>query len=210
MKSDKWPLQSATRAAVFLCQVSGGGRQLFHAFFHLFRRHVFLVSGDAPEMSKRILNEAGAISVKLVLDRLEDLGLLCHCLFDDLVAIGHVHVQTHGRSADAGGTDVALAHAGVFVRQHEARIADLQLGVTDLPVRTIHAHDYGGAEYILVIFDRSRSVLDDQVRSDGVVSLRNVMDFAHDFLLDNEVEGWRLRRSERLTGTVLSVNENTI
>src|SRR5882724_3822562 len=88
---------------------SGGGRQLFHAFFHFVRRHVFLVSGDAPEMSKRILNETGAISVKLVLDRLEDLGLLCHGLFDDLVTIGHVHVQAHWRPTDAGGADVALA-----------------------------------------------------------------------------------------------------
>src|SRR5882724_1340164 len=154
-------------------------------------------------MPKRILNEAGAVSVKLVLDRLEDLGLLCHGLFDDLVTIGHVHVQAHWRPTDAGGADVALAHAGILVREHEARIANLQLGVPDLPVRTIHAHDYGGAEYILVIFDRSRSVLDDEVRSDGVVSLRNVMDFAHDFLLDNEVEGWRLRRAERPTGAAL-------
>src|SRR5437867_9597058 len=109
VRSDTWPLQFATSAAESSCQFSGGGRQLFHAFFHFVRRHVFLVSGDAPEMSKGILNEAGAISVKLVLDRLEDLGLLCHCLFDDLVAIGYVHVQAHRRSADAGGTDVALA-----------------------------------------------------------------------------------------------------
>src|SRR5882672_10630866 len=130
-------------------------------------------------MSKWVLKEARAISVELVLDWLQNFRLLCDCPFNDLVAIRHVYVQTHRGTAHGSGASVALAHAGIFVRQHDARITDLQLCVTNLAVRTIHPHDYSRAEDILVILNRFRSTLDDQGRSDRIVSLRNVVDFAH-------------------------------
>ena len=43
---------------------------LLHPFFHILGRHVFHVSGNAPQMSERILYEARAVSVELVLNRL--------------------------------------------------------------------------------------------------------------------------------------------
>src|ERR1700677_1985327 len=45
---------------------------LLHPFFHIFGCHIFHVSGDAPEVSTRILKEARAVSVKLGLNRLQD------------------------------------------------------------------------------------------------------------------------------------------
>src|SRR5882757_75252 len=153
------------------------------------------MSGDAPQMSKRILNETGTIAVELVLHRLQNFRFFRHGLFDNLVAIGDVHVQAYRRPTDAGRADVTLAHFWIFVREHEARVADLQLRMADLSIGAIHTHDFGCAKNILAILDRSGSVLDDEVGSNRVVSLGNVMDFAHNFLLDNEVEGWGLRRA---------------
>src|SRR6266850_378483 len=98
---------------------------LLHSFFHLLLRHIFLVRSDTPEMAKRILNEAGAISIELVLNRFQGFGSLGHGLFDDLVTISDVHIQAYGRAAHAGCADVALAHAGIFIRQHDARVANL-------------------------------------------------------------------------------------
>jgi hypothetical protein len=43
---------------------------LLHPFFHILGRHVFHVSGNAPQMSERILYEARAVPVELVLNRL--------------------------------------------------------------------------------------------------------------------------------------------
>src|SRR5215469_309606 len=59
-------------------------RELLHAFFHVFGRDIFDVGGDTPELSEGILDEAGAISVELVLHRLEELRALGGCALHDV------------------------------------------------------------------------------------------------------------------------------
>src|SRR5580658_5986444 len=121
-------------------------------------------------MSEWVLDKAGAISIELVLDRLQNFRSLRGRLFDDFVAVWEIDVQAYGRPAPALGP--AIAHGEIFVCQHEARVADLKFGMADLAVRAIHAHDYRRPENVLVIIDRLRGALDDEV-------WRNVVDFAH-------------------------------
>src|SRR5437879_833079 len=78
-------------------------RNLLHAFFHIFGRDIFDVGGDAPEVSEGILDEAGAISVELVLNRLEELRALCSCALHDVVDVGKVDVEAYGAAADGVG-----------------------------------------------------------------------------------------------------------
>ena len=53
------------------------------------------MGGDAPEVSKGILNEAGAVSVELVLNRLQELRAFCGCTLDHVVDIGKIDVEAH-------------------------------------------------------------------------------------------------------------------
>src|SRR5215211_3192435 len=62
------------------------------------------------------------------------------------------------------------------IRQHQLRIADLQLGVPDPAVGPGHAQHLLGAERLLVEVDRARGVVDGEIRREAVVALRNRID----------------------------------
>src|SRR6185437_2158206 len=57
--------------------------------------------------------------------------------------------------------------------------------MTDFAVWPIHADRFGSAENFLVVLDRLSGPLDDQIGRDGVVTLRDIRDFAHEFLLQS-------------------------
>ena len=157
------------------------------------------MGGDAPEVSEGILDEAGAVSVELVLNRLEELRAFCGCAFDNVVDVGEVDVEAYRAAADGGGAGVSRAHAGIFVGQHDVGVADFELGMTDLAVRAGHADGFRGTEDFLVVVDGLRRVPDDQVRRDGVVVLGNLRDFScHDVLLKNVGWRWRFTACTRL------------
>src|SRR5271163_3530670 len=84
-------------------------------------------------MSKRILKEAVAVSIKLVLHRFQDFRPLGLRALDYAIDVGKVYIQAHRASADGRRARVSLSHVGIFVGQHDVRIADLQLGVPTLP-----------------------------------------------------------------------------
>src|SRR6266481_7281899 len=119
--SDYKLVPSSHRSVVELCGLHG----LLGAFTHLFRGHVFHVSCNAPEMPEGVLDEAGAVSIELVFDRSLDFRSLRDRLCDNFVDIRQIHIQAHRRSAD--GLSAPMAHLQVFVRQHDARVSDLQL-----------------------------------------------------------------------------------
>ena len=139
-------------------------------------------------MSKGILNEAGAVSVELVLNRLQELRAFCGCTLDHVVDIGKIDVEAHRAASYCGGAGVSRAHAGIFVGQHDVGVANFELGVTDLAVRSGHADSFSRSEDLLVVFDGLRRAPDNQVRRDGVVLFGNVRDFVcHDVLLKNVI-----------------------
>src|SRR6202166_822441 len=115
---------------------------LLHPFCHIRRRYIFHVSSNAPEVSEWILNEAIAVSVELVLHRLQDFRSLGRRFLDHAINVGKVDIEAHWATANSGGTGVSLPHAWIFVCQHDVRVADFQLGVTDLAVRAVHANSF--------------------------------------------------------------------
>src|ERR1051326_3253937 len=149
----------------------------------------------ASEMSKRILNEAGAVSVELGLDRLEDLRALGDRLFDHAVHVRSIYIEAYGACADGGGAGMALPHFWIFIGQHDVRVPNLQFGMADLAVGAIHAHLLGGPEDFLVVLDGLSRASDDQIRCDGVVIFGNIRDFTHNFSPQNV--SWRLRVTAR-------------
>ncbi len=104
-------------------------------------------------MSERILNEAGAVSIELVLDRLQDFRALGFRAFDHAINVGKVYIQADRAPADGGRAGVPLPHLGILVGQHDVRVADLEFGVTHLAIRAIHPKDFGRAEDFLVILN---------------------------------------------------------
>src|SRR5216684_1133556 len=165
----------------------------FHPLFHLLRRYILDVSGNAPEMSEWILNKARAVSVELVLHRLQKFRALGRRFLNYAIDVGKVYIQAHRTRADRSRAGVALPHAGIFVGQHDVRVADLQFGVTDLAVRAIHANGFSRSEDFLVILNRLGSALDDQIGCDSVVVFWDIRYFAHDLSPQEcklEVEGY--------------------
>ena len=67
-----------------------------HPFFHLLRGDIFHMRGHAPEMSEGILNEAGAVAVKLVLHRLQDFRALGLRALNYAIDVGKIHVRLTG------------------------------------------------------------------------------------------------------------------
>src|SRR5215467_12068541 len=91
-----------------------GWHQFLHPFLHLLRGHVFHVRSDAPEMSEWVLQEAGAISVELVLHRFQYLSAFGDGAVEDLVNVRKVDIEADRTRANGGGAGVSLAHAGIF------------------------------------------------------------------------------------------------
>src|SRR5690242_16084054 len=61
----------------------------------------------------------------------------------------------------------------MFVREHDMRVADLDLGMANSPVWSGHTHDLHCAKRLLVELDRVRSAVADHIRCGGVISLWN-------------------------------------
>jgi hypothetical protein len=51
----------------------------------------------------------------------------------------------------------------MLVSHHYASIADLDFGVSDAAIRTVHSHSLRCAECRLVKLDRRRAISDDQI-----------------------------------------------
>src|SRR6266850_1933794 len=102
-------------------------------------------------MSEWILDESRTVPVELVLNRLQDFRALGSGALDYAVDIREIYVEAHRARADGGRAGVSLAHAGIFVSQHDVRVANLQFGVTHFAVRATHANEFSRAENLLVV-----------------------------------------------------------
>src|SRR5437764_12353058 len=115
-------------------------------------------------MSEWVLDEAGTISVELILDRFQNFGAFSNGALDYAIDVGDIQIQAHRACAYTGRTGMTLAEVGIFVSQHDVRVADLQFSVADLAAGLVHAKHFGGAEDLLVIVNGLGSAFDDQVR----------------------------------------------
>src|SRR3954453_24013547 len=138
------------------------------------------MSADGPYMTKWILQCTHAVAVELVGQRLQRLRTRSNRLVEDFVCV--LHVQQHAHWSVSRRFWTPVAHLGMFIRHHDRRITDLDLGMADPAVRGRHSHHLCCSEGLLVEIDRLRGAVNDQVRSYCVVSLRNRLDFVrHDY-----------------------------
>src|SRR5262249_8436250 len=127
-------------------------------------------------MTERVLDRAHPVAVELVLDGLEELGSLGDGGLHRRVHVADVEHDAHGRAAECSRRP--RPHFRGLVGQHDHRVADIDLGVSGLAVGPRHAHLLGRAEDALVEVERARGAVDDQVRRDVVIALRNYFDLA--------------------------------
>src|SRR6516165_7180351 len=117
----------------------------------LLRRQVFLMSGNPPCMAKRILDSAQTIAIKLVSYGSLNLRAGRDRLAKYRICVLDIQMNTYGRSAQALRT--ARAYFRKFIRQHDHRITNLELGMTDSAVWLRYAHPFGGQESLFVELD---------------------------------------------------------
>src|SRR3981189_706369 len=104
-------------------------RKFLGASAHLVRRNILDVRCDGPSMPEWILQRARSISVELVLDGLQLLCPACDRSIENFVYPIDISHQAHAGSAKRLWT--AVAHFGVFVCEHDCRIANPDLCVAD-------------------------------------------------------------------------------
>src|ERR1700752_2652328 len=147
------------------------GEELLLPARPLLGRRVFLVRGETPAVARGILDRGEAVAPEHVGDRHHHLGPGPDRAIEGGVHVGQVEVERGGGMADRRGRQAA--HVRILLRQHDAGVADLDLGVHEPAVRAIDAHDLPRAERALVEVDRRGPILDGQGRGHGVIALGN-------------------------------------
>src|SRR5713226_8385426 len=142
-------------------------------------RQILLVRGDVPVMAERVGDAADAIAIELVGHRACELGPRGDRLADDGIDILDIEMDADRRAADGRGAE--CADLWMLVRQHHARIANADLGVTDLAARVLHPLALDRTESPHVEFERPGTARDDQVGRDRVIAVGN--GFGHASLL---------------------------
>jgi len=118
--------------------VGHAGKEVFRALLHFIFGELFLASGDAPGMSKRIGKGAVAVAPELVGDRHGFFSTGGDCLFEGGVHIGDIEIKS-GRSSAEALWRLGIAWILHLVGEEDDGVANLQLGVTDFAVGHSHA-----------------------------------------------------------------------
>src|SRR5712671_3966811 len=114
---------------------------------------------------------AGAVAVELFLHRAEDLAAGVDGPLEPGIDVLDVETEPGARSSE--GLRAPEAALRRLLAQHDARVADLDLGVGDRPVGHRIAGQLLGAKGFLVELERGGGALDDEVGGHGVVSIRD-------------------------------------
>ena len=126
---------------------------------------------DTCHGAEGVLDGARAVTVELVLHGPNQLGTRGQRGLDGCVHV--LDVDHHAHRGATEGPRSARTHLGVFVGQHDHRVADDDLGVTYLTSRARHPHLLGGAKDPLVEVQRLGRSVNDQIRSRTVITIWN-------------------------------------
>ena len=107
------------------------GERGVHALLHLRRRHVLLARGEVPLVAEGVGEHPDAVAEELVLDRAQQRRARRGRARDDGVDVRDVQVQRDRRAAERRGAE--RPKSGYSSASMKRRVADLQLGVADLP-----------------------------------------------------------------------------
>src|SRR5712691_7086258 len=124
-----------------------------------------------PNMAEWIGQRAHAIAVKLVRYGFLNRRAGGDCLVKHRVDVCHIDHDAHWRSAERLRT--LVAHLRVFIREHDRRIANLDLSVPNLAIRRRKAKQFLRAKRFLIKLDRVAGAANDQVGRGGVITVRN-------------------------------------
>src|ERR1700722_5869526 len=152
---------------------------------HLVGCNILNVCCQCPLVSKWILQRPRPIPVELILERLKLFCSACDRLLENFVHLIDVYHQPHAGSAER--LRATMAHFGMLIREHDDRIANLDLGVPYPPIRARHAHQLNGAECPLVEIDCVGAPFDNEIGGDRVVTVGNWLG-GHNLLLSDAVE----------------------
>src|SRR5205085_1051267 len=123
---------SARQACILCSAMLRGGAAL-----QLFGRNVLDVRGDVPDVPERVFHATSAVAVELILDGSRQLRACLHCSIDQRIYVLDVDEETDWRAAER--LRAARTNLRVLVCEHDVRIADLDLGVTDTTALVGHA-----------------------------------------------------------------------
>src|SRR5215467_4240220 len=126
------------------------------ALLHFFRGNVFDMLRESPLMTKGITHFAVAIAPELVRKWHFDLGAGFHRAVEHYV---HVFGVDDERTTRDGIGARSLGNAGKFVTEHQARVANLQFGVTDSAAGASHAPELLGLKNLLIVINGFGSIL---------------------------------------------------
>jgi hypothetical protein len=116
-------------------------------------------------VAEGIDQRGGAIAVELIGGLAQRLRTGCHRALEHRVHVRQIQMDAHRRAAERLGP--AHVHFRVFVGEHDARAADLDLGVADPSARLGQPHHLLGVEHVDVELDRGGCVPDRQIRRHG-------------------------------------------
>src|SRR5205823_6067028 len=135
--------------------------------------YVLHVRGDGPAVPERIDDEGVPVAVELIFrsalhGRAEFDGPRHHGV--DILDVDELEDWAAGQAAGRWGLRSVLR---VLVRNDDHRVADLDLGVGDAPVRAGKPHPLGRAEHLGVEVQGLRGALHDQAGRDPAVRVGN-------------------------------------
>src|SRR5262245_28353733 len=142
-----------------------------HALRDLLGSQVLFVRRDVPAVAERVLQRTGPVAVEHVGHRPRGGRPRGDGLGEDLVDVRHVQHEADGRAPVV--LWASRVHLRRLVREHDVRVADLDLRVPDAPPGRGHPHDLDGPERAAVEIERARAIVDDEIRRGGVVSVRD-------------------------------------
>src|SRR5262245_14846628 len=128
-----------------------------------------------PRVAEWIFETAGAVSIKLILDRPCQLRTRVHGALNKGIDI--FNVEHDADRCTAEGFWTAEVHFGIFIGHHDPRISDLDFSVGDLAVRLCKAHELLRAECFLIEFQSFGGAFDTQNRGYRPVTLGYRFDF---------------------------------
>ena len=81
-----------------LCVVPALFEHCLGTQFDFIRQEVFLVRRDEPDMPERVFKRARPVTVKLILDRPDDLRACINCPRKQSIYVAHIHMKANWRA----------------------------------------------------------------------------------------------------------------
>lgn len=152
------------------CDRSAGARG-FEALDEFVPGDIFQVRSDLPKVPEGIAHGAAAISVVLILQGRHDGRTRLGGLSEQRIGALDVEVDGDGRAPEGFGAEDL--HLRILIDEHEAGVADLNLGMGDSTLGILHAGELRGTEGATVEVEGGLRTLHDETGGNGAMAFWN-------------------------------------